>query len=76
MTTKEIIVEAMKRRGFNQAHLASAAGLKRQSNVSEMLRSSSMRVDNFCKLLATMGYEIVVRDIQTTEIVWNVEKDS
>ncbi len=73
MTTKEIVVEAMKQKNFNQGQLATAAGLKRQSNVSEMLRSSSMSVDNFSKLLSAMGFEVVVRDKQTNEILWTIE---
>lgn len=62
MTSKEIVINAMNQRGYNQTMLAEAAGLKRQTNVSEMLRSNSMRVDNFVKLLSAMGYEVVVKD--------------
>jgi hypothetical protein len=62
MTAKEIIVEAMKTREYNQTILAKEAGLKRQSNVSEMLRGKSMRVDNFVLLLDTMNFDIVIKD--------------
>jgi len=74
MTEKEILVEAMKARGYTQKMLAEAAGLKRQTNVSEMLRSKSLRVDNFVKLLNAMGFEVIVKDknSQNKENVWSV----
>lgn len=62
MNSTEIIIEAMKARGYNQTILAQLAGLKRQTNVSELLRSKSMRVDNFIKLLNCMGYDVIVKD--------------
>lgn len=74
MTSKEIVISAMSQRGFNQTMLAEAAGLKRQTNVSEMLRSSSMRVDNFVKLLSAMGYEVIVKDKNPdNKIKWTVD---
>lgn len=62
MEAKDIIYTAMKTRGYTQSMLADLAKLKRVSNVSEMLRSNSMRVDNFVKLLNAMGYEVIVKD--------------
>ena len=62
MNEKEVIRAAMEARGFNQTMLADAAGLKRQSNVSEMLRGKSLRVDNFALLLDALGFELVVKD--------------
>ena len=38
------------------------AQLKRASNVSEMFRSSNIRIDNFVRLLNAMGYEVIVKD--------------
>lgn len=72
---KDIIREAMTARGFNQTMLAEAANLKRQSNVSEMLRSKSLRVDNFVKLLGAMGFDVIVKDRNSgnRENVWKVE---
>lgn len=80
MTSKEIVVAAMNARGCNQTMLAEAAGLKRQTNVSEMLRSNSMRVDNFVKLLSAMGYEVIVKDRNSTnkdkwEVTLNSEEE-
>lgn len=62
MNEKEILREAMKARGFNQTVLAKAANLKRQTNVSEMLRGSSLQVKNFLKLLNAMQFDVIVRD--------------
>ena len=75
MTEKEILVNAMKVRGYTQTMLAQAAGYARQSNVSELLRGKSIRVDNFVKLLNAMGFDVVVKDRngQNRENVWKVE---
>ena len=62
MTGKSIVQEAMKTRNYTYATLADIAQLKRASNVSEMLRSSNMRIDNFVRLLNAMGYEVTVKD--------------
>lgn len=62
MNEKEIIRAAMAVRGYNQTMLAEQAGLKRQTNVSEMLRSRSVRVDNFVKLMNAMGFDVIVKD--------------
>jgi hypothetical protein len=74
MNEKDIIRAAMNVRGYNQTMLAEQAGLKRQTNVSEMLRSRSVRVDNFVKLLGAMGFEVIVRDKNSAnkENVWKV----
>jgi hypothetical protein len=74
MNEKDIIRAAMSVRGYNQTMLAEQAGLKRQTNVSEMLRSRSIRVDNFVKLLSAMGFEVIVKDKNSAnkENVWKV----
>jgi len=74
MNEKDIIRAAMNVRGYNQTMLAEQAGLKRQTNVSEMLRSRSIRVDNFVKLLGAMGFEVIVKDKNSAnkENVWKV----
>jgi len=74
MNEKDIIRAAMNVRGYNQTILAEQAGLKRQTNVSEMLRSRSIRVDNFVKLLGAMGFEVIVKDKNSAnkENVWKV----
>lgn len=74
MTEKDILLEAMEVRGFTQKMLAESAGLARQSNVSEMLRSKSLRVDNFVKLLNAMGFDLIVKDrnSRNSENLWKV----
>ena len=61
MNEKEIVKAAMKTLGWNQEKLASAAGYKNQSSISSRLTGNSMRVDTFVKMLAAMGYEVVVK---------------
>lgn len=75
MNEKEIIRKAMEIRGINQTMLASMAGLKRQSNVSEMLRGKSLRVDNLVLLLNAMGFDVIVKDRNGSnrENVWKIE---
>lgn len=75
MNEKEIIRKAMEVRGINQTMLAPMAGLKRQSNVSEMLRSKSLRVDNLVLLLNAMGFDVIVKDRNGSnrENVWKIE---
>ncbi len=77
MTEKEIIRKAMSVRGFNQTMLADKANLKRQSNVSEMLRSKNLRVDNLVRLLDAMGFDVVVKDRNGSnrENVWKITLD-
>lgn len=64
MTAKEIIRKVMIDKGFSQASLAEACGMKHQSNVTGVLnRGTSLRVDVFEQMINAMGYEIVVRPI-------------
>ena len=52
----------MQDKGYTQTSLAEKAGMKRQSNVSEILRSQSMRTDNFVRLLDALECDLVVQD--------------
>jgi len=61
MDEKTIIREIMTLKGYTQALVAEKAGLKRQSNMSEMLRSRNLRVDNLVRLLEAMDCELVIR---------------
>ena len=76
MTEKAAIRAAIEARGINQTILAEMAGLKRQSNVSELLRGRSMRVDNFVMLLDAMGFDVIVKDRNPAnkENCWKIEK--
>ena len=73
----DIVKKAIAARGITQTILANRAGLKRQSNIGEMLRGKSMRVDNFVLLLNAMDFDVIVRDRNgaNRENVWKVGPD-
>lgn len=76
MTEKDVIRKAMEVRGYNQGMLAELSGFKRQSNVSEMLRGQSIRVDNFVRMCNAMGFDVIVKDRNGSnrENVWKIER--
>jgi len=78
MNEKDIIREAMKSCGWNQEILAQKAGYKTQSAIGNKLKGKSMRVDTFVKLIATMGYEVMVRSTSpnTNKNKWVINYDS
>lgn len=74
MNEKQIIRQCMAQRGFNQTMLAEAAGFARQSNISELLRSKNLRVDNMLRLLNAMGYDVIVKDRNAkSKMQWTIE---
>lgn len=76
MNSTDILLEAMRERGYTQTLLAKEAGYKRQSNVSEIIRSKSMRIDNFVKLLDVMGFDVIVKDRTVNRLSWTVSTDT
>ena len=68
----------MKARGYNQAMLAGLCGMKRQSNVSELLRGKSMVVSNFLKVLNAMGFDVIIKDRNSSnkENVWKLTQNA
>lgn len=78
MNEKDIIREAMVSCGWNQEILAQKVGYKTQSAISNRLSGKSMRVDTFVKLLAAMGYEVMVRSTSpnTNKNKWVIDYDS
>ena len=60
MKEKDIVREAMNKSGFTQVDLQKALNLKIQSSISTYLKSDSMRVDTFVKMLNAMGYSVKV----------------
>jgi hypothetical protein len=60
MKEKDIVREAMNKSGFTQVDLQKALNLKSQSSISTYLKSDSMRVDTFVKMLNAMGYSVKV----------------
>lgn len=61
MNEKDIVMAAMRSCGWNQETLAAKAGYKTQSAISNRVNGKSMRVDTFVKILAAMGYEVVIK---------------
>lgn len=61
MKDKDIVRNAMAKSGYTQVDLQKALNLKSQSSISTYLKSDSMKVDTFVKLLSVMGYEVTVR---------------
>jgi transcriptional regulator with XRE-family HTH domain len=75
MNEKQIVREAMKVRGLTQAMLADAAGMKGQSNVSEILRGQTLKTQTLVRLLDAMGFDLIIKDRNGSnrENVWKVE---
>ena len=73
MTEKEIIRELMGLRGLTQSELAKRAGLRRQSNISSMLKDggAGMRIDNVSLLVEALGGKIYIHD-PITDKTWEV----
>ena len=70
MKEKDIVREAMNKSGFTQVDLQKALNLKSQSSISTYLKSDSMRVDTFVKMLNAMGYSVKVTN---GENEWTVD---
>lgn len=75
MNASNIIKEAMKVKGYNQTMLAKKAGVKRQSNISQMLRSENIRISNLVMLLNSMDFKVVVvgKDKSDKPIRWELD---
>lgn len=71
MTDKEILLDAMKKRDYNQAILAREMGYATASGVTERMRGKqAMRCDTFVKFLEQMGFEIVIRSKRADKSEW------
>ena len=64
MNSNEAIMWMLQREGVSQQGLAEKVGMKRQSNVSMMLRSE-VKVQTFAKIAEELGYDIILRDKKT-----------
>lgn len=64
MTEKQIIREAMKRRGWNQQKLAEKSGFPKQSNITGLLNNNKngIRIDKFVQLCNGLGLQIIIKD--------------
>lgn len=73
MKAQEIVKECIKMREITQEELAKRVGYKGQTNITAVLNvNKTIRMDVFLKLLHSMGYELVVRDVTDRDIEWNV----
>lgn len=71
MTDKEIMLDAMKKRDYNQSILAKEMGYSAASGVTERMRGKqAMRCDTFVKFLEKMGFEVVVRSKRADKTEW------
>lgn len=62
-TAGEIARETLVAAGISQKKLADKMGLKSQQAVFNMLNAKNgMRVDNFVKIMDTLGFEVIVRN--------------
>lgn len=77
MDDKEILVEAIKKRDYNQSILAREMGYKTAGGVSERIRGKqAMRCDTFWKFLDKLGFEVVVRSKRTDKTEWVLSYDN
>lgn len=60
MKARSIVEAVQKESGFTQKMIATGAGMKNQTNVSEALKRD-MKISVFCRFINAMGYEIIVR---------------
>lgn len=62
-TAGEIARETLVAAGISQKKLADKMGLKSQQALFSMLNAKNgMRVDNFVKIMDTLGFEVIVRN--------------
>lgn len=74
MNAKEVVRAAIMQREISQEELAKKLGYKHQSGISNALGSPYMRVATLQKILESLGYDIVVVDRGTGEILGAIEE--
>lgn len=76
MTEKEIVRAAIKARGMTQQAVAEACGYSRQSNLTRLFASESMKVDSFLMLMDVLGFDVIVkdRDENSAANTWRLER--
>lgn len=76
MKAENIVRQVMDGIGMSQKKLASKIGLKSQQSIFNMLNAKQgMRIDNFVKIMNVLGYDVLVQNRVTDEIV-KVEVES
>lgn len=76
MNEKEIMRAAIKARGMTQQAVAEACGYKKQSNLTRLLASESMKVDSFLMVMDVLGFDVIVKDRDENSAVntWKLER--
>lgn len=62
MEISRFIKTKITERGINQTKLAELAGFKSQSNISMLLKSKNITVNNLMALLDALDCELIMRD--------------
>ena len=74
MNEKDIVSAVMKTEGVTQVELARELEWASQQVVGNKLnRKTSMRVEDFVRMLDVMGYEVIVKKSIGKSEVWKVE---
>lgn len=78
MDEKKIMMAALEMIGWGREGLAQRAGYAGATAITNKLQTKkSMRVDTFVKIMAAMGYEVVVRSIsRSNKSEWAVSYDN
>lgn len=72
----DVVREAIAHEGITQAALADLLGYGNQSSVSGRLNGKSMSTERFVTMLSVMGYDVVVRKVETNPDTGEItEKD-
>ncbi|MBQ6175394.1 MAG: hypothetical protein IJK28_12320 [Clostridia bacterium] len=74
MNEKEIVRAAIKSRALTQEAVAKACGYQRQSNLTRLLASDSMKVDSFLMVMDALGFDVIVTDHSDATYSWKLER--
>ena len=70
MKAADIVRQVMDNVGMSQKKLATKMGLKSQQGMRNLLLAKcGMRIDNFVKIMNILGYDVIVRNRVTDEII-------
>lgn len=76
MNEIEILKTAIEERNISKTDLAAKLGYKRTSSVTNVLTGDrKVLLNNFCKMLNAIGYDVVVRDQYDKKKEWVVEAE-
>lgn len=70
MNAGAIVKKILDEVGISQKKLATKIGIKTQQGVFNMINAKQgMRIDNFVKIMDVLGYEVLVRNKVTDEMI-------